>query len=63
MEGGEGWVRSAPGDAWQVMRAREEGGRVERRHRGIVSLAVSGAWLLLLPGVAGMDNMLETATF
>ena len=53
MEGGEGWVRSAPEDAWQVMRVREEGGRVERRQRGIVSLAASGAWLLLLPGVGG----------
>lgn len=27
-------MRSAPGDAWQAMRG--EGGRVERRHRGIV---------------------------
>ena len=52
-EGGEGLVRSVPGDTWQVIRG--EGGRVERRHRGIVCPAVLGAWLLT--GVAGMDNI------
>jgi hypothetical protein len=46
-------VRSVPGDTWQVI--IEEGGRVERRHRGIVCPAVLGAWLLT--GVAGMDNI------
>lgn len=35
-------MRSAPGDAWQVMRG--EGGRVERKHKGIVRPGVSGAF-------------------
>lgn len=47
-------MRSAPGDAWQVMRG--EGGRVERRHRGIVRSGCPELLAAVCLCVAGMDN-------